>query len=311
LYLDRAAEDVPAMRRAVRTMGASERKREAQRQQFERRRKVREAERAQEQARAQQVAAQRRRAVLHAVPDSGPAAAAVLLDIGSRTIQTFVGDELDELSTALQAFDLVAALGVRQTLQSVGVADPDRFQLVDLKPPQKTRRLNQRGRTLAITPQMLITSTTGISRPLGEPAKIAEYLATGAVTKLRRRLESDAKALFAFYRYGILHSSVRLRWGFLDENLGVDWALPGDAGVYEMLRAYHAAKQTVEIVWGSAPGWADPWSRARCVTIVELDPWLVLVEGDGQQWQIPRYEIQALRPAPGTGNVEAARGEEE
>ena len=52
-----------------------------------------------------------------------------------------------------------------------------------------------------------------------------------------------------------------------------------------------------EIVWGSSPGWTDPWSRARRVTIVAFDGWSALVEGDGQQWQIGRYGIQAVRPA--------------
>ena len=206
-------------------------------------------------------------------------------------IEDFVG--LREI----KLFDLVAVLWVRETLQAVGVPDADRFRLVDLKPPQKTRRLNRQGRTLAITPELLITSTTGISHPLGDPAKIAAYLASGDVGKLRRRLESDVKALFAFYQYGVLHGCVRLRWGFLDETLGVDWALPREASLFETLQTLHAARQPVEIVWGSAPGWIDPRSRARRVTIVAVDGWSAVVEGDGQQWQIERYEIQAVRPA--------------
>ncbi len=59
----------------------------------------------------------------------------------------------------------MAALWVRETLQAVGVDDADRFRLVDLKPPQKTRRLNRQGRTLTITPELLITSTAGMSHP--------------------------------------------------------------------------------------------------------------------------------------------------
>lgn len=50
--------------------------------------------------------------------------------------------------------------------------------------------------------------------------------------KLERRLESDLKSLAAYYRYGILHGGVRLRWGFLDEMVPVDWSQPGDACAY-------------------------------------------------------------------------------
>jgi hypothetical protein len=141
-------------------------------------------------------------------------------------------------------------------------------------------------------PKLLITSTTGISQPLGDPAKMATYLAAGDMTKLRRRLESD---VFAFYRYGVLHGCVRLRWGFLDESLPVDWALPGDPQLYELLTAYAASHQPVELVWGSAPGWTDPRSRARRVTVVSFHPWMLVVEAEAQRWQIPQDEIQAVR----------------
>jgi hypothetical protein len=194
----------------------------------------------------------------------------------------------------------VAALWVRETLQAVGVCDADRFRLVDLKPPQKTRRLNRQGRTLTITPELLIPSSTGMSHPLGDPAKIAAYLAAGDFTKLARRLESDVKALFAFYQYGVMHRCVRLRWGFLNDILPVDWAVPGDPSLYEALQEYRATSQPVQIVWGSAPGWSDPWSRARRVNIVSFDAGMLIVESDGLPWQIPRDDIQAVRPAPET-----------
>ena len=54
----------------------------------------------------------------------------------------------------------------------------------------------------------------------------------------------------------------------------------------------------MQIVWGAAPGWADPWSRARRVHVVSLNFDTVTVESDGLRWEIPRYDIQAVRPAP-------------
>jgi hypothetical protein len=150
---------------------------------------------------------------------------------------------------------------------------------------------------LAITPELLITSSTGISRPLGEPAKLAAYVAQGQDAKLRRRIESDVKALFAFYNYGVLHGHVRLRWGFLDEALPVDWAVPGDMHLYDVLNACRAADRRVDLVWGLAPGWADPLSRARTARVIAVDWGCVVVESEGQQWSLSRDEIQAVRLA--------------
>jgi hypothetical protein len=144
----------------------------------------------------------------------------------------------------------------------------------------------------------------GISRPLGESGKIAGYVAEGRVAKLRRRIASDVKALAAFYNYGVLHGCVRLRWGFLDEVLPVDWAAPGDQHLYEVLRACCETGGAVDLVWSSAPGWTDPWSRARRLRVVSIDAWSVLVANDDQQWSVPRQEIQAARPA--ADSLEAA-----
>ena len=297
LWLDRTAADVPAMRRAVRKLTAPARLQEMRNERWKRHAEERQVVLAREREQAQQIASGLRRALLHVFPAKGAATAAVLLDIGSRVIETLTGDRIPELPARLEPFDLVAALRVRETLHAVGVYDADRFRLVDLKPPQKTRRLNRQGRTLTITPELLITSTTGMSHPLGDPAKMAAYLAAGDFAKLARRLESDVKALFAFYQYGVMHHCVRLRWGFLNDTLPVDWAVPGDPSLYEALQEYRATNQPVQIVWGSAPGWSDPWSRARRVNIVSFDAGMLIVESDGLQWQIPRYDIQAVRPA--------------
>ena len=225
------------MRRAVRKLAAPGRLNEIRNERWKRHAEERQVVLAREREQARQIAAGLRRALLHVFPAKGAATAAVLLDIGSRVMETFTGDRLFELAARLDAFDLVAALWVRETLQAVGVCDADRLRLVDLKPPKKSRRLNRQGRTLAITPELLITSTTGMSHPLGDPAKMAAYLAAGDFAKLARRLESDVKALFAFYQYGVMHHCVRLRWGFLNDTLAVDWAVPGDPSLHEFRMA--------------------------------------------------------------------------
>ena len=65
---------------------------------------------------------------------------------------------------------------------------------------QKSMTLNKSGRTLKITTAMLIQGSCGISRPLGDAGKLREYLARGQLTQLQRRLEADAKAIFALYK---------------------------------------------------------------------------------------------------------------
>jgi hypothetical protein len=287
------------MRRAIRKLARPNQIREAREQHWQRVSHERKAALSAEREHQRRDAVQLRRAVLRVVPEHGPPAAAALLDVGAHAVETFVGDELARLPAAVEEFDLVAALWVRETLHALGISDQDRFRLVDLQPPRKTRRLNRQGRLLTITPELLITSTTGISRPLGNSAKVAAYLAAGHVGKLRRRIESDVKALFAFYHYGMLQGCVRLRWGFVDEAMPVDWAVPGDVHLYDMLKECHAAGTRVDLVWGSAPGWNDPWSRAHSVKVVLLEAYYAVVEGDGQQWSLPRHDIQAIRPTEG------------
>jgi hypothetical protein len=108
------------------------------------------------------------------------------------------------------------------------------------------------------------------------------------------------KALYAFYCYGILHRGVRLRWGFLDEVLGVDWVLPGDLHLYDILNRARQAGAPVDIVVGAAPGWADPWSRARRVEVVQIEPWVVTVRQGTERVPIDRREIQAVRMVGGS-----------
>lgn len=299
LQIDRQSPNLFAMRRAVRKLAERPLQRAAIDQQMVRHRRAYKAQQAEQRARDRALAIQLRRAVLRVVPEEGPVAAAALLDIGRREIRSFVGEELLSLPATLDKYDVIAALWVRESLYGLGICDHDRWRLVDLRPPQKTRQLNRAGRKLTLTPELLISGSTGISRPLGDPAKIAEYLAGNHETKLRRRLESDAKSLLAFYNYGLLHRRVRLRWGFLDEDLGVDWAEPGDLSLHDVLEEYRKSGAAVDVVTGSAAGWNEPWSRAVRVRVVSFDYVAITVES-GETWTIYRDEVHAIRLAPQT-----------
>ena len=122
----------------------------------------------------------------------------------------------------LAEYDLIAALEVRPLLRALAF-EPGPRPLADLGPPQKSKTLNQAGRTLTITTPLLVWGSCGIGRPFGDEKRLQSYLVAGKTTKLYRRLEADAKALAAYYAYGRLQHAVRLRWGFLDEMIPAPW----------------------------------------------------------------------------------------
>ncbi|WP_437946123.1 hypothetical protein WME98_35690 [Sorangium sp. So ce296] len=299
LTLAPRAPGLAAMRRAIRKLSQPELVRRAERAACTARIAARRIELDAEARRDAEMARRARRAVVRVVPFPEEPQAAAVLDVGQRSIRIFLGRDMAELAGALERFDVIAGLHIRDTLHALGL-DADRRRVVDLRPPKKSRRLNRAGRILEITPELLIAGTTGISRPLGDPEKVASYLAEGDHAKLARRLESDVKALHAFYQYGVLHGFVRLRWGFIDEALSTDWALPGDVSLYQQLKSVSETRAAVDLVIGAAPGWADPWARARRVRVLDISFTGVLVsEGEGRAtFAIAQDQIQAVRLVP-------------
>ena len=233
------------------------------------------------------------RALLVAFPPARPEAAA-LLDVGEHELTTFVGDELTALPSRLAAYDTLGGVDIRGLLRTLDF-DPGARRLAELGPSQKTKKLNQRGRTLKITTALLVQGSCGIGRPFGDGKKLAEYLAKGELTKLRRRLEADVKSLYALYEYGRLHGVVRLRWGFLDERIPAPWVHRDEPVLYDLKRSALTMNVPLEVVLGSAPGWGEPWARAR-FAYVEQDAngWRTwLVDEDG--FPIDEDEVQRAR----------------
>ncbi|MBI3982071.1 MAG: hypothetical protein HY337_04110 [Gemmatimonadetes bacterium] len=205
--------------------------------------------------------ARMRRVLVYAFPAPAPEAV-VLVDVGRREIATFMGEDIARSVERLADYDVIAAVEVRALLRTLDF-DPGERRLWDLGPPQKSKRLNRWGRTLKITLSMLVQGSCGISRPFGQEKVLREYLRDGKDTKFRRRLEADDKSLFALYQYGRLHGAVRLRWGFLDEMIPAPWVHRDEMTLYGLMRRAHELGGSLEVVVGHAPGWADPWSRAR------------------------------------------------
>lgn len=202
-----------------------------------------------------------RRVLIHAFPTDKPEAI-VLIDISRHQIETYRGTEIGQLGKRLKDYDVIAGLDVRNILRALDF-DHGIRHLHELGATQKTRQINRAGRTLKITTEMIVRSSCGISRPLGEKSALEAYLREGKETKLRRRMEADAKALVALYQYGRFHGHVRLRWGFLDEALPTPWGHRDERSLYDLMKLASEQDAPLEVVVGSAPGWEDPWSRAR------------------------------------------------
>ena len=159
------------------------------------------------------------------------------------------------------------------------------------------RPWNRRGQTLKLTTALFVQGSCGISRPFGDEKVLHRYLEDNAMTRLRRRLEADAKSLFAQYQYGRLHRAVRLRWGFLDERFPVSWAHRDEPALYALKQQAHEQGVPLEVVVGNAPGWDDPWARVQPARVVtgqrEWQRWLV----DGQGLVINDDDVQLARLA--------------
>src|SRR4029077_12521618 len=138
--------------------------------------------------------------LIYAFPVARPEAL-VLVDVAERTITTLIGDEIAQAARRLDTYEIIGAIGVRPLLRALNI-DPGERRLAELGPPQKTRQINRRGRTLRITTALLFRGCGGLSRPFGNERTMREYLRSGAHIKLRRRLEADAKSLYALYQYG-------------------------------------------------------------------------------------------------------------
>jgi len=219
-----------------------------------------------------------------------------LVDVGRREIETFLVGELHVARARIASYDIIAAVNVRSVLRALEI-DPGERRLAELGPPQKSKQLNKRGRTLRITAAMLIQGSCGIAQPLGDEKKMIGYLREGRTTRFRQRLEADAKSLFALYEYGRLHGAVRLRWGFLDEMIPAPWVHRDEPVLYDLMRLAQERSQRLEVVAGTAPGWAEPWARAfRCHVERDSDGYgMSLVDETG--FVLDDREIQLARLA--------------
>lgn len=172
-------------------------------------------------------------------------------------MSTRIGDELTDISEEISGYDGIAAVDLRALLRAMDF-DPEPRRLAELGPPRKSIKLDGRGRTLKITTALLIRGSCGIHQPFGDPRVLRGYLDDGQTTRLRRRLEADAKSLFALYQYVRAHGSVRLRWGFLDERIPAPWVHRDEPTLWNLEQRALERDVPLEIVAGAPQGWKGP-----------------------------------------------------
>jgi hypothetical protein len=235
-----------------------------------------------------------RKMVIRCVFNRDRLAAASLLDPDHREFHDFTVAE--EAIQVIQEAQVVLGLDPLLDFERLGIEREDR-QVLDLSPPVKTVRLNRSGRTLKITPKLILSSTLGLSSPLGETAKLKGYLRKGDLGKLFRRLHSDLKNLWRLYEYGCLHYFVQIRWGFLRETRRVSWNLGQLPMLHEICTEARKSGRLIDIVLDSPPSWEEPWSRTirawvwkDRLRVLELD----FCDGRGRQL-VPVEDIYAAR----------------
>lgn len=193
---------------------------------------------------------------------------ACLLDPDRRAFSEAADER--ELADALAGVGAVAALDPCAEIGRIGL-DPGSRILVDLRPPVRTRRLYRAGRTLAVTPELVLRGTLKSSRPLGSKRELAGHVRAGRLAALRRRLISDLKSLHALFEYGRLHGYVRLHWGPLDELLDVGWKRCGGPILLDLIGEAHRERAEIEVVLAKPPGWDDPWEGARLCEVLAVE----------------------------------------
>ncbi len=235
------------------------------------------------------------RALIHGFHVDDQLVAITLLDLDQRSIETLHDESVFSVVSKLNKYSVLIGLNPRRLLDGLGIRDVLPWRLIDLAHHPKSKQINKSGRKLAINTELLITSSTGISKPLGDSIKMHDYWRNAKQTALAKRLESDAKSLFAFYSYGSLHNSIRLRWGFLSEGYLAEWGVPGEPSLYDFLKQKMIAGEPIEFVRGTAPGWSEPWSRGKTGVVKAINHRDVELQINDEYVVIPREEFQAVR----------------
>lgn len=262
LELNRNDPDVFGMRQAVRDLA-----RRGLKQQQDKERMERIAAKNREREESETVkAAALRRAIVH----SAEPGVVGILNADGGPIRVVRGTDI---SNALEDFDVLAGLNIRDLLYSLKL-DVERWRLADLKAPRKSVHLGTK--VVKVTAEMFIRSSLGIRKPL-----------------IGRR-EEDLRTLQTYYRYGVLHRQVRLKWRHYDELYPVEWAVPGDPTMSDLLGWAKQHGQKLDVVLAPFSGLKDPL-RLTGVEVDWIDGWNVSLRQDRYFYELSQEGIVSVK----------------
>jgi hypothetical protein len=293
LRLNPASSHVDALRRDIRRMAAPRLRASTERKDFKVRLLERERQRVEEERDLMAHARQSRRALLHIVPPGQPARAAAVIDLQSREVQVFVGDDLPKLAARLEAFDFLAGVDLRISLRALGL-DPERWLLAELRPSQRTFRPAERS-PVPVTLPAVVQATTGVSRVPADAPTWGRLLDPKRLHDVAGRLATEARALCRLYEYGALHGGVRARTRPGDRLLPVEWGLRGDPDVHSALDAATRASVPVDLVIGAPPDPADPWKHSVRADIADRMGQHLVIRTQGDVRLLSVDDIHAVR----------------
>jgi hypothetical protein len=293
LRLNPASSQLGPCRRDIRRMAAPRLRASADRRELAVWRLERERQRVEEERGLMEQARRSRRALLHVVPPGQPARAAAVVDLDSRDVQVFMGDNLLALAARLEDFDFLTGVDLRISLRALGL-DPERWLFAELRPVQRTFRPAERS-PVPVTLPAVVQATTGVARVPADAATWGRLLDPKRLQDVAGRLAAEARALCLLYEYGALHGGVRVRSRPGDRLLPVAWGLRGDPDMHSVLDAAMRARVPVDLVIGAPPDSADPWKYVVHADIADcVWPQLVIRTPGGVQL-LTADEVHAVR----------------
>jgi hypothetical protein len=216
-----------------------------------------------------------------------------VIDLHSRAVQVFVGDDLLDLAARLEEFDVLAGVDLRVSLRALGL-DPERWLLAELRPVQRTFRPADRS-PVPVTLPAVVQATTGVARVQADAATWGRLLDPKRLHGVAGRLATEARALCLLYEYGVLHGGVRVRTRPGDRLLPVEWGLRGDPDMHSVLDAAMRACVPVDIVVGPPPDLADPWTHVVRADIVDRMGQHIVIRTPGEVQWLSTDDVHAVR----------------
>jgi hypothetical protein len=179
---------------------------------------------------------------------------------------------------------------VSATLEALRL-DPTRWRLVDVRPPVRALEFARGAAPVPVTRDRLVRDTLGLRHRFVSEGETRHFVTRGMPRPFAVRFESDASTIYLLYRYGAHHGDVRIEHRGSERFLPVDWALPGEPGLDEVLRSARSLGSEVVLVLRPPRELLDwPCIPVRC-RIVDVGPTVAAIEPDIGEFTVPRWRI--------------------